>query len=136
MYFKHKLYKVGMSYLSILLCYTILLQNIPYYVFQVLFLLVSIKIKKDDKIRGLFSFRNQSHDINEFYSKRKLFFRMYIIFYCICPQGSSLLEIKLLFGLKEISNESKIFNIILYFFVPPTNWIGSKVDTIPPRWYE
>ena len=79
------------------------------------------KNKKDDKISGLFSFRNQSHDINEFYSKRKLFFRMYIIFYCICPQGSSQLLIKLSFGLKEISNESKIFNIILNFFVPPTN---------------
>ena len=43
-----------MSYQSILLCYTILLQNLPYYVLQVLFLLVSIKIKKMTKLEVFF----------------------------------------------------------------------------------
>ena len=89
------------------------------------------KNEKDDKIISLFSFRNQSHDINEFYSKRKLFFRMFIIFYCLCPQGSSLLQIKLSFGLKEISNESKIFNIILYFLSHQRIESGQKQTQYP-----
>ena len=89
------------------------------------------KNEKDDKIISLFSFRNQSYDINEFYSQRKLFFRMFIIFYCLCPQGSSQLQIKLQFGLKEISNESKIFNIILYFLSHQRIESGQKQTQYP-----